>query len=364
MTMGIRAKLTVSYALLALLLVAALSLCINILFNAQFTGYVVNQQKEKVQSIVGLVQNQYTENSSRWNKTAVEDVGMSALGQGMILKVKDRTGKTVWDATVHNNGICAEMLRQMAANMLRQYPNFKGGYTQKSYRLMAGFKQVGTADVGYYGPFYYTANDLDFLNRVNAVLAAVGVAALLLALLLGGIMSARISKPLSRVTFAAAEISKGRYSQRIEREAGTREIAQLTATVNELARSLELQETLRRQMSADVAHELRTPLASLQSALEAMIDGVWVPSAERLSACHAEMLRQMAGLSATLKSSRAPKQTTRCSILRGLIFLPSRGRLSAALNRIFLKKGLRSVSWVRPVSFGQTGTKSASCSST
>jgi len=44
-------------------------------------------------------------------------------------------------------------------------------------------------------------------------------------------------------------------------------------------------------MSADVAHEFRTPVATLQSHLEAMIDGIWKPDTQRLKSCHEEVLR-------------------------------------------------------------------------
>jgi two-component system, OmpR family, sensor histidine kinase BaeS len=48
---------------------------------------------------------------------------------------------------------------------------------------------------------------------------------------------------------------------------------------------------LRKRLTADVAHELRTPLATLQSHMEAMIDGIWEPDTERLESCHEEILR-------------------------------------------------------------------------
>jgi len=58
-----------------------------------------------------------------------------------------------------------------------------------------------------------------------------------------------------------------------------------------LANSLEKQEKLRKRLTADVAHELRTPIATLQSHLEAMIDGVWQADTKRLTSCHEEIMR-------------------------------------------------------------------------
>jgi signal transduction histidine kinase len=291
MKYGLRSKLSLSYAVLALLLVAVISLCVNIFFKIQFNDYVINQQKQNNQSIINLVEKQYDTGTDSWNESAVENIGMSALEQGIILKVKDISGNTVWDATVHNNGLCTQMLSQMAAYTKSHNPNVKGGYEQASYPLTTNFKKVGEAEIGYYGPYYYTSNDVLFLNSINTILVVVGFVSLLMALLLGAIMSKRISRPISKAIQAASEISKGNFKQRIEEKSSTKEINQLTDTVNGLADSLEKQENLRKTMAADVSHELRTPLASLQSSLEAMMDGIWQPSNERLESCHEEILR-------------------------------------------------------------------------
>lgn len=291
MKFGLRSKLTLSYAVLALLLVAVISLCVNIFFKIQFNDYVIEQQKQNNQSIVNLVEKQYDTGAGNWNVSAVENIGMNALDQGIILKVKDTTGNTVWDATVHNNGLCVQMLSQMAEYTLSHNPNFKGGYEQTSYSLTTNFRRVGEADIGYYGPYFYTSNDVHFLNSINTILVVVGLISLLMALILGAVMSKRISRPISKAVQAATEISKGNFKQRIEEQSTTREINQLTNTVNNLADSLEKQQNLRKTMAADVSHELRTPLASLQSSIEAMIDGIWEPSNDRLESCHEELLR-------------------------------------------------------------------------
>ena len=291
MKVSLRARLSISHAAIALLLVAVISVCVNALFHVQFKEYVISQQKQASDSLAALVEKEYNASTGQWNVGAIENVGMNALEQGMILKIQDSAGATVWDATLHNNGMCVQMLQQMAQNMKNRYANFKGGYVQKNHTLTVNGKKVGEAIIGYYGPFYYTANDIGFLDRVNIILLAVGFVALSAALLFGSFISGRISRPVSSAVRAAAEISRGNYRQRIEEPSNTLEIGQLTDAVNQMAGSLERQETLRQQMASDVAHELRTPLASLQSSLEAMIDGVWEASPARLESCHAEILR-------------------------------------------------------------------------
>jgi signal transduction histidine kinase len=120
---------------------------------------------------------------------------------------------------------------------------------------------------------------------------AVGLLSLILALVFGYIIAKTISTPISRVINTAEMISKGRYDDRSSEISNIREIAQLTCTVNNLAESLEKQEKLRKRLTADVAHELRTPLATLQSHIEAMIDGIWEVDTKRLNSLQEEITR-------------------------------------------------------------------------
>ena len=58
-----------------------------------------------------------------------------------------------------------------------------------------------------------------------------------------------------------------------------------------MSSKLQTEEKQKRQITADVAHELRTPLSNLQENLEAMLDGIWEPTQERLVSCHEEIIR-------------------------------------------------------------------------
>jgi signal transduction histidine kinase len=126
---------------------------------------------------------------------------------------------------------------------------------------------------------------------LNVVFVVVGILALLLAVILGNQIAKRISKPINNVTNIAHDISKGNYDNKITEHSNINEIGTLTGTINNLADILKLQEQLRKRLTADVAHELRTPLATLQSHLEAMIDGIWEADAARLKSCHDEIIR-------------------------------------------------------------------------
>jgi two-component system, OmpR family, sensor histidine kinase BaeS len=290
MKFSLRIKLSVSYVFVALLLVSLLIIVTNVLLDKQFQTYIKNNQEQKNNDIVNLVSKQYKEDG-KWENTVIENIGINALGQGMIVKVTDLSGKVIWDATEHNDGVCKEMVAHMAKNMSSHYPNWEGGYIANNFSIYHNLKEVGKVEIGYYGPFYFNDNDLAFINTLNRLLISVGIISLLFAIILGVFMAKRLSTPISRTIKTAQMISAGYFGDRITVKSSTKEISQLTSTINNLAETLEKQETLRKRLSADVAHELRTPLATLQSHMEAMIDGIWKPDNNRLKSCHEEIMR-------------------------------------------------------------------------
>ncbi len=101
-----------------------------------------------------------------------------------------------------------------------------------------------------------------------------GLAALAFALLLGALFTRRLVRPLQRITQRVERIGAGDYSARLD-EAGEDEIARLAHAVNTMAaqvahalESLRATDRLRRELVANVGHDLRTPLAALQGQAE------------------------------------------------------------------------------------------------
>jgi signal transduction histidine kinase len=155
--------------------------------------------------------------------------------------------------------------------------------------LTAQGRPVGTVYVSPMGPPAGSVGEESFLQAANRSLwlavAAAGVAALLLTL----ILSRRILGPVEALTAAARAMEKGDLSQRVAVTSGD-EIGQLAHAFNAMADGLARIEQLRRNMVGDVAHELRTPLTSIRGYLEAMREGVLVPSPELIESLHEEAL--------------------------------------------------------------------------
>jgi signal transduction histidine kinase len=109
---------------------------------------------------------------------------------------------------------------------------------------------------------------------------------LLLALIIGtiGALAFRsLGTPLADIMAAADAVAEGDLSTRVE-EKGPGEFRRLAQSFNRMAEELEHADVQRRNLTADVAHELRTPLHILQGNLEGILDGVYQPDTEHIEA--------------------------------------------------------------------------------
>lgn len=115
-------------------------------------------------------------------------------------------------------------------------------------------------------------------------------AALLLALAAGWLVTRLLTGPIALTTRAARSFAAGDRTARAE-VTGPGELAELAQAFNAMADAVTRSERDRRNLTADVAHELRTPLAALQAGLEELRDGLVEPDAARLAGLHDQALR-------------------------------------------------------------------------
>src|SRR5690606_17047410 len=99
-----------------------------------------------------------------------------------------------------------------------------------------------------------------------------------------------LTRPLHALTRGARRLEAGERGIRLAVPDGRDELGSLTEAFNALVAGLERQEAWRRDMTADIAHDLRTPLAVLRSEIEAMQDGVVPSDASALVRLHREVM--------------------------------------------------------------------------
>ncbi len=178
-----------------------------------------------------------------------------ADSQGIVLisPSEDEVGTTLSDETLHR-GIRLEVENQLVGYLLPE-----GGIPQ----LPENFEELL----------------IERVNRASLLAAAIsGGVAILLAMILAAI----ILKPVQSLTNAAVKLSEGDLSQRVNAK-GNGELSRLGNTFNQMAESLQEAEERRAAMTADIAHELRNPLAIQRAHLEALQDGVYSLNQANLS---------------------------------------------------------------------------------
>jgi signal transduction histidine kinase len=291
---GLRTRLSLSIALVVLLTVAPVSFLANIIIGRQFERNVSEREAERAALIADTIGHQYSGDNAglgEWDMEFIHGVGMYALYDGYIVKVYDADGAAVWDAENHDMTLCEHIMGDIAARMGARRPGIGGGFAARAYPLAANGKTVGFVEISYYGPYFLSGEDFRFLDALNAALVSIGALATLAAVAAGWLLARRVASPVTKAAQMARRISGGDYAVRLEDGTKTREIRDLVESVNRLADALSEQERLRRRLTADVAHELRTPITVAASHLEAMIEGVWAPDAPALQSVYEEIGR-------------------------------------------------------------------------
>lgn len=133
-----------------------------------------------------------------------------------------------------------------------------------------------------------------FVSGVDRSVVLAAALAVVLATVVALLLAAYLARPLRRLETAAEGLAGGDLKHRVDVD-GPIEVAALGTAFNSMADSLERAEDLRRRLTADVAHELRNPLAAARAQAEAMVDGVVATDEARLLSL-VEDLQHLSGL--------------------------------------------------------------------
>ena len=286
---GLRARLSLGFAVILILSMSAV---------AVFTGYVASREVEYVQqeqdrvrsNRVHIALSDYYASNGSWQGVDrfVSRIGFQTElaivvrdGEGNIVgEIRQRFGRNHRDR--HYQPIPLEFFTPiissgMEVGSVATARERRGHFVPVS--LNPGVPPAGEQEPSLTG----------FADAVQRTLTVVGLGAIAAGVLLVMLFSRRVLGSIGRLTAAARRLGGGDLSSRVSVR-GNDEVAELGRAFNNMADALEGSERQRRSMVADVAHELRTPLANIQGHIEAMQDGLLPPDSENLDTIHQQTL--------------------------------------------------------------------------
>ncbi len=193
--------------------------------------------------------------------------GSGGMMHGMMMnqriQIADGQGKVVYDSLNQSIG------EQWSADTLALAEVIRMDGQTVGYLMIQG------------GTMFSRADERRLVEKLNRAALIAGTISGAIGLLLAIFLSFNLMRPIRELTQGAAQIRAGNLAKRVK-VYGKDEIGILSETFNRMADSLERAEQTRKTMTADIAHELRNPLAVQRAHLEAMIDGIYPLSVENL----------------------------------------------------------------------------------
>lgn len=277
-------ELVLFSSLIVILAVSVMGIFITIFLNDRFKDYLVQENRDSRMELVHNL-SLYLEETGNVDPQWMERFSNVYMEQGMFISLNSRDGETMWSCMENNSVECSMHMQENNLNELQTL-------SSESYEVPLGDNGESTLlNISYIPDDQYSDNDLFFLGETYKILLISALLTLFISTISSYFLSLSISRPLVNLTNYAMRMAGHDYSAVESSARGSREIVSLHNAIEQLAGSLESQELLRKRLTADISHELRTPLTSLQTTLEAMIDGIWPAETSRLKSCHGEILR-------------------------------------------------------------------------
>jgi signal transduction histidine kinase len=252
--------------LVALVLVSALSL---LFIRADVSSASLRQASTVEWAIDSAISKSYVR-AGGWSTSDLAPILALAKDLNLQIAILDRQGKMVIANTAANGGASAS--------------------NRSPLPVMVDGSEVGTLELEV-GPGGVLRGTPHLEASIALAVTGSGAIVILFAIGVSFIVSRRVARPLVALTAAAQSLTEGNWTTRVGPRAGPREIDELAESFDSMAAALEREDELRRTLTAEVAHELRTPLAVLQASSEALVDGVLPPTEATFQSINDETLR-------------------------------------------------------------------------
>ncbi|MBN2847994.1 MAG: HAMP domain-containing protein [Coriobacteriia bacterium] len=276
---GLAFRLAVAFASVAVATVVIAAVVVTITWQRQFEVYVQRGVQERAEVVATVLAREYAQAGS-WEAVTFLDFVHIGMAPDLSVQVLDADGNLV--------AYTADRMGRMMTG--GETPPSETQVTARVDIVVEG-EVVGEALVSQNAPGgLLTERDVWFQRTSLRALGLAAMIAVALASLAGVLYARGIVRPIDAVTRAAEALRRGDRSARTGMTGGD-PIADLGATFDQMADAVEAERRFEQQLTADVAHELRTPLQAIQATVEAMQDGVLPSDEERLGLIHDETVR-------------------------------------------------------------------------
>lgn len=290
MKMSLMKKLSLSILLAVLVSIILVSLISNAIIDKEFNKYLAGEHQTKIKNAINIIEDLYRQQGG-FSDISQDELRRYSEMQGLYIEIRDLNDDTVYTSGTaylqHNN-----MMRGMMGDMMGNYAGMNPNqYTEDTYSIFLDDNKVGTVIIGYINTSFLSPDSITFIRALNYSFVISAFIALAIGLLISIVISRQLSNPLAKITQTSNQMRTGNLEVRSIVKTSTKEIDELSNSINYLAETLSAQEMLRKRLTTDIAHELRTPLTTLKTHLEAFIDGVWEPTTERFEIFYEEINR-------------------------------------------------------------------------
>ena len=270
---SITLKMVLAFLGIALVSIVLIVLLIRWNTNTEFSRFVTDRRGEE---LVERLQTYYLTNGS-WNG---------------IRKALTNAAQTTGNSQLHDPMFA---LADEDGLVISPGPGYRLGEKVPSAELKRGKsievdgKEVGTLLIGR-SPMERNPREEEFIQRTNMMLVYSAIGASVVALLIGVFLSRTLTRPIRELTEATHAIAEGELGAQVSVRSQD-EMGELAASFNKMSADLARSTDTRKQMTADIAHELRTPLSLIIGHADAVHDGVLPPSTENFEIIREEALR-------------------------------------------------------------------------